>query len=180
MNSIAFIELRYGLINEIEIRADGARIDCNRNVTVTNLGTSSAPARDKSFHGVINAIFSRNTGHTRLRNKSGSIEMAHPPAGGPSFSFFLPRPPSLGYMLTKHFQPRDQFHNRMANSCLFDAYSEPDKSKKCFVKRQEFVVINESGRKKERSTVRSSGCNRAAKDETTSMQTWNSRINTRD
>lgn len=29
-----------------------------------------------------------------------------------------------------------------------DAYSEPDKSKKCFVKRQEFVVINEPEKKK--------------------------------
>jgi len=79
-------------------------------------------------------------------------------------------------MLTKHFRPRDQFRNRMA------LVPESDKSKKCFVKRQEFVIINEPGEKKKASTVgvRKRNGSRTAKDETTSTQTWNLRINTRD
>lgn len=85
------------IINEIEIRVD-SNADCNRNVTITNLGVSSAPARDKGFHGVINAIFSWNTRHTRLRNKSGSIEMVHPPVRARSF-FFLSLPSSLPLLL---------------------------------------------------------------------------------
>jgi hypothetical protein len=96
---------------------------------------------------MINADLSRNTGHTRLRNKSGSIEVAHPllPLLAPLF-------PSIRYTRTKRFQPRGQFRDRTAATRAYSARGQtPDRSEKCFVKRQESVVINGRGRSGTRS-----------------------------
>lgn len=125
-----------------------------RSVTVTNLGLSSAPARDKGFHGVINTNLAKApdalayvTNRSKWRIPIARRETRSSFSRPSPLSLFL----SAAYTRTKHFQPRDQFRVRIVTRACSVRNRGPTKSKKCFVKRQESIVINEPKKEREGS-----------------------------
>lgn len=119
-------------------------------------------------HSSLSLSLSWNTQYIRLRNKSGSkwrIPLYGPAVFIPLFLFcpspsLFPFPVSLvfpfslvlSFLVTRAQNISSHVTNFVTEwrSCLFYAYRASDKSKKCFVKRQESVVINEPKKEKER------------------------------